>query len=47
MLRFIVRRLLGAIPVLFGLSMILFLFVRLLPGDPALKPSWASTPPPS
>jgi peptide/nickel transport system permease protein len=35
-LRFIVRRILGAIPVLFGLSMILFLFLRLLPGDPAI-----------
>ena len=35
MLRFIIRRVLGAIPVLLGLSMILFLFVRLLPGDPA------------
>lgn len=35
MLRFIVRRVIGAIPVLFGLSIILFLFVRLLPGDPA------------
>jgi peptide/nickel transport system permease protein len=35
-LRFIVRRALGAIPVLFGLSMILFLFLRLLPGDPAI-----------
>ncbi len=35
MLRFIVRRVLGAIPVLFGLSVILFLFLRLLPGDPA------------
>ncbi len=32
MLRFIVRRVLGAIPVLFGLSVILFLFLRLLPG---------------
>lgn len=32
MLRFIVRRLLGAIPVLLGLSVILFLFLRLLPG---------------
>jgi peptide/nickel transport system permease protein len=31
-LRFIVRRILGAIPVLFGLSVILFLFLRLLPG---------------
>ena len=36
MLRFIVRRILGAIPVLFGLSVILFLFLRLLPGDPAI-----------
>lgn len=35
MLRFIVRRLLGVIPVLFGLSIILFAFVHLLPGDPA------------
>jgi peptide/nickel transport system permease protein len=34
-LRFIVRRILGAIPVLFGLSVILFLFLRLLPGNPA------------
>jgi peptide/nickel transport system permease protein len=34
--RFIVRRILGAIPVLFGLSIILFLFLRLLPGDPAV-----------
>ena len=35
MLRYIVRRLLGAIPVLFGLSIILFAFIHLLPGDPA------------
>jgi peptide/nickel transport system permease protein len=35
-LRFIIRRVLGAIPVLFGLSVILFLFLRLLPGDPAI-----------
>jgi peptide/nickel transport system permease protein len=35
-LRFIVRRVVGAIPVLFGLSVVLFLFVRLLPGDPAI-----------
>ena len=32
MLRFIVRRVLVAIPVLFGLSVALFLFLRLLPG---------------
>ena len=35
MLKYIARRLLGAIPVLFGLSIILFAFVHLLPGDPA------------
>ena len=35
MLNYIVRRLLGAIPVLFGLSIILFAFIHLLPGDPA------------
>lgn len=35
MLKYIVRRLLGAIPVLFGLSLILFAFIHLLPGDPA------------
>jgi peptide/nickel transport system permease protein len=33
-IRYIVRRLLGAIPVLFGLSVVLFAFVHLLPGDP-------------
>ncbi len=32
MARFIIRRLLVAIPVLFGLSVILFLFLRMLPG---------------
>src|SRR5258708_29035803 len=35
MSRFIVRRLIGVIPVLFGLSIILFAFTHLLPGDPA------------
>ena len=35
MLKFIVRRLLATIPVLFGLSIILFSFVHLLPGDPS------------
>ncbi len=35
MIRFIVRRLLVAIPVLFGLSVVLFAFIHLLPGDPA------------
>jgi peptide/nickel transport system permease protein len=33
--KYIVRRLLAAIPVLFGLSIILFAFIHLLPGDPA------------
>jgi peptide/nickel transport system permease protein len=33
--RYIIRRLILAIPVLFGLSVILFAFVHLLPGDPA------------
>jgi len=35
MLKYIVRRLLGAVPVLFGLSFVLFAFVHLLPGDPS------------
>jgi peptide/nickel transport system permease protein len=33
--RYIVRRLIGTIPVLFGLSIVLFAFIHLLPGDPA------------
>ena len=32
--KYIIRRLLGAIPVLIGLSIVLFAFVHLLPGDP-------------
>ena len=35
MTKYIVRRLLSTIPVLFGLSIVLFAFVHLLPGDPA------------
>ncbi|OYO08802.1 peptide ABC transporter permease [Enemella evansiae] len=35
MLRFVVRRLLLMIPVLFGLSVLLFAWLRALPGDPA------------
>jgi len=35
MLRFIFRRLLLMVPVLFGLSVLLFAWVRALPGDPA------------
>ncbi len=34
MLKYVVRRLLAAIPVLFGLSIVVFAFVHLLPGDP-------------
>jgi peptide/nickel transport system permease protein len=34
-IKYIVRRLIGAIPVLFGLSIILFAFIHMLPGDPA------------
>ena len=34
MLRFIVRRLLQLIPTLFGLSLLLFLWLRRLPGGP-------------
>lgn len=34
MLKYTVRRLISAIPVLFGLSIVLFAFVHLLPGDP-------------
>ncbi len=36
MAKYIARRLLGAIPVLIGLSIILFAFVHMLPGDPAV-----------
>jgi peptide/nickel transport system permease protein len=35
MLRFIVRRLLLLIPILFGVSLLVFLWIRLLPGSPA------------
>ncbi|MDT9592309.1 ABC transporter permease [Nocardioides zeae] len=35
MLRFVARRLLLLVPVLFGLSVLLFAWVRALPGDPA------------
>jgi peptide/nickel transport system permease protein len=34
MLKYIVRRVIASIPVLFGLSIVLFAFVHLLPGDP-------------
>ena len=35
MLRFIVRRLLLLVPILLGLSILVFLWIRLLPGSPA------------
>lgn len=35
MFRFVVRRLLLLVPVLFGLSLLLFIWLRALPGDPA------------
>ncbi len=36
MIRYTVSRLLQAIPVLFGISIVVFLLVRLIPGDPAI-----------
>lgn len=33
---YIVRRVLGLIPVLFGVSLLLFIITRLIPGDPAV-----------
>ncbi|MDP9316813.1 MAG: ABC transporter permease [Chloroflexota bacterium] len=36
MLRYTIRRFLGLIPVLFGISFLIFTVLRLIPGDPAL-----------
>ncbi|HUV74644.1 MAG TPA: ABC transporter permease, partial [Anaerolineae bacterium] len=36
MTSYIIRRLLSLIPTLFGVSIIVFLFLRMIPGDPAL-----------
>ena len=36
MTRFVVRRLLGAIPLVLGIATILFFILSLAPGDPAL-----------
>jgi peptide/nickel transport system permease protein len=33
---YILRRLIGLIPVLFGITLMVFSFVRLIPGDPAI-----------
>ena len=35
MLRFVVRRLLLLVPILLGLSILVFLWIRALPGEPA------------
>jgi ABC-type dipeptide/oligopeptide/nickel transport system permease component len=35
MLQYVVKRMLSTIPVLFGISLLLFLMLRMLPGDPA------------
>jgi hypothetical protein len=34
MVRFVVRRLLMVIPILFGVAVLVFLIVKLIPGDP-------------
>jgi peptide/nickel transport system permease protein len=36
MTRYLIRRLIAMIPVLFGLSIVLFTFIHILPGDPAV-----------
>ena len=36
MLRFVVRRLILLIPILLGLSILVFAWIRALPGDPAI-----------
>jgi len=36
MLRYVVKRLLTVVPVLLGVSILVFGFIRLIPGDPAL-----------
>ena len=36
MIRYTALRLLQAVPVLFGISVVVFLLVRLIPGDPAI-----------
>ena len=45
MVRFIVRRLLLLIPILFGVSVLLFFWVRALPGSPAESLRGARAPP--
>jgi len=36
MFRYTIRRVLGLIPVVFGISLVVFVLIRLIPGDPAL-----------
>ena len=36
MFRYFLRRILGLVPVLFGISLLIFLLLRLIPGDPAI-----------
>lgn len=36
MLQYILKRLLGLLPVLFGITLLVFLFLKLIPGDPAI-----------
>ncbi len=35
MLQYVIKRLLSTIPVLLGISLLLFFMLRMLPGDPA------------
>ena len=39
MIRYIIGRILQIMPVLFGVSIIIFLLVRLIPGDVAVAPT--------
>ena len=41
--KLILRRLLLLIPILLGLTLLVFLFIRALPGDPP-APSWGNAP---
>jgi peptide/nickel transport system permease protein len=35
MLQYVIKRLLSTVPVLIGISLLLFFMLRMLPGDPA------------
>lgn len=45
MLVFIIRRLLQTIPVVFGVTLLVFLLVHLIPGDPAITMAGETAPP--